>query len=153
MNSQRLVYLIGALLQPCAVAGCGQGDSSNVYPVEGRLLVAGMPAGIASIYFYPRDLAQQRIPVAMTAADGTFRLTTMRQGDGAPEGDYDVTVVWPDYSVPRDECADPLHDRLKSQYADRSKTPLHATIRPGKNEVILHVAAGWSVPRRRDSQR
>jgi hypothetical protein len=156
MNTPSLVYRIGALLSLCTSAGCGQGDRLDVYPVEGKLFVSGMPADNASICFYPCDPTQQRIPVAITAPDGTFRLTTLRSGDGAPEGRYDVTVMWPDYSIPRDECVDPLHDRLKLQYADRNKTELHATIRPGKNEVVLHVkmdSGGWSVPRQRDMQR
>jgi hypothetical protein len=110
-----------------------------------------MPAGNANVYFYPCDPGQQRIPAAITAPDGTFRLTTISSGDGAPKGRYDVTVVWPDYSIPRDECAEPLHDRLKLQYADRNKTELHAVIALGKNEVILNVAmvgGGWSSPPR-----
>jgi hypothetical protein len=64
-------------------------------------------------------------------------------------------VLWPDYSIPRDECADPLHDRLKLQYADRSKTELHALIRPEKNELVFHLqmVGGWSNPRLRDKVR
>jgi hypothetical protein len=154
MNARSPLYLIGATLALCASAGCGRGGRLKVYPVDGKVLVAGMPAGNASVYFYPCDPTQQHVPVAITAPDGTFRLTTIRSGDGAPEGSYDVTVIWPDYSVPRDKCADPLHDRLKSRYTDRSKTALHATVRPGKNEVILNVVmdGGWSLPRRRDTR-
>lgn len=152
-HSSTLLYLLGVLLSLCASAGCGQGKRVNLCPVEGKLLVSGQPAGSASVYFYPCDPTQRRIPVATTAPDGTFQLTTIRSGDGAPEGNYDITVVWPDYSIPRDECADPLHDRLNLRYADRSKTDLHATIRPGKNELVfrVHVSGSWSVPRQRDS--
>jgi hypothetical protein len=147
---------IVAFLSLCALAGCERADGFTMHMVEGRLFVAGMPAGNANIYFYPCDPSQQRIPVGVTAPDGTFQLTTIHPSDGAPEGRYDVTVIWPDYSVPHDECADVLPDRLKLQYADRSKTELHAVVRPGKNEVILSVrmpSGAWSFPRQRDAQR
>jgi hypothetical protein len=160
MNTGLRSYLIGTLLSLCTLAGCEKNDRLNTClnscPVEGKLFIAGVPAGNANVYFYPCDPGRQRIPVAITAPDGTFRLTTIRPGDGAPAGRYDVTVIWPDYSIPRDECADPLHDRLKLQYADRSKTELHAVVSPGKNEVTLRVATpggGWSFPRRRDTRR
>jgi hypothetical protein len=140
--------LVGAVLPLCVLGGCGRGERLTVYPVQGKVLVVGIPAGNASVFFYPCDPTQQRISTATTASDGTFWLTTFVSGDGAPEGEYDVTVVWPDYSIPRDECADPLHDRLKLRYADRKKTELHATIRPRKNEVTLNVLmGGWSLPR------
>jgi hypothetical protein len=152
MNIRASSYLIGVLLPVWALTGCGSGERQHVYPVEGKVFVAGVPASNASVFFYPCDPTRQRIPVAITDPDGTFHLTTIRSGDGAPEGYYDVTVVWPDYSIPRDECAEPLHDRLKLQYADRSKTELHAIVRPEKNGVVFHLqmAGGWSVPRQRD---
>lgn len=155
MNAKTVVCFFGVVLPLCVLPGCGAGCDVKVYPVEGKVLLAGSPAGCASVCFYPSDHSQQRIPVAITAADGTFRLTTIRTGDGAPVGDYDITVVWPDYSIPRDECADPLHDRLKLHYADRSKTELHATVVPGRNKLILHVSmeGGWSFPPQRSAQR
>jgi hypothetical protein len=155
MNAGTRALLVGTLLSLCTLTGCGNNGRLNTYPVEGKLFVAGMPAGNANVYFYPLDPGQQRVPVAITAPDGSFRLTTLRPGDGAPPGRYDVTVIWPDYAIPRDECADPLHDRLKLQCADRNKTKLHAVVRPGKNEVVLRVATpggGWSFPRKRDTQ-
>ena len=154
MNRPR-ACLIATLLTLCAFAVGFRKDRMRIHPVEGKLLVAGKPAGSANIYFYPRDPNQQRIPVAVTAADGTFRLTTIDSGDGAPEGLYDVTVVWPDYSIPRDECADPIHDRLKLRYADRSDTELHAVVRPGKNEFILRaeMMSGGSAPQQHNVQR
>jgi hypothetical protein len=149
------LILVGAVIPLCALAGCGREERLKVCPVQGKVLVVGTPAGNASVFFYPCDPAQQHISTATTAPDGTFWLTTFVSGDGAPEGEYDVTVVWPDYSMPCDECAAPLHDRLKLQYADRKKTELHATIRPGKNEVILNVlmGGGWSFPPQRERQR
>jgi hypothetical protein len=150
-----LVLIWGAVPLFCGAAGCGPGESLKVFPVQGKVTVVGTPIGNASVFFYPCDPAQPRVATATTAPDGTFRLTTLAAGDGAPEGDYDVTVVWPDLSMAGDQCGEPLHDRLKLRYADRNKTELHATVRPGKNEVDFNVfmGSGWSFPRQRDTQR
>src|SRR5262249_36636866 len=145
---------VAAALALCPLVGCDRGEPLKVYPVQGKVLVAGTPAANASVLFYPCDPAQTRISTATTTSDGKFCLTTFVSGDGAPLGKYDVTVVWRDYSIPRDECSAPLHDRLKLRYADRTTTELHATVGPDKNEVILHVlmGRGWSFPRQGETQ-
>jgi hypothetical protein len=51
-------------------------------------------------------------------------MTTRSGGDGAPAGEYRVTLVWRDGLMYECECIDPtLHDRLKGLYAkaDQSK--------------------------------
>src|SRR5262245_26658197 len=99
MNIQHRVCLTGTLLTLCTLTGltaltgltgCASKDRLQTYPVEGKLLLDGYPVGNANVYFYPCDPGQQRISVAVTDPDGTFRLTTFSPGDGAPEGDYDV---------------------------------------------------------------
>jgi len=76
-------YSVGAVLA-LPLAGCEPEERLKVYPVQGKVLVVGTPAGNASVFFYPCDPAQQRVPTATTAADGTFSLTTVVWGDGAP---------------------------------------------------------------------
>ena len=48
--------------------------------------------------FHPTDPAvEKRIggkPFAKVGDDGTFALTTFNEGDGAPEGEYGVTIDW-----------------------------------------------------------
>lgn len=136
----------------CGLAGC---ERPAVHPVVGKLTVGGQSAAYAFLAFHPlaEGGAGARLAVGTAAADGTFRLTTFAAGDGAVAGEYAVTVVWPDTSIPRDECADPVaHDRLNGQFANSTKTPLRATVRPGPNEVSLKVAlaGNWSLPKMRD---
>jgi hypothetical protein len=143
------------------VAGCGTppaaADRRPVYAVEGRLLVEGVPAANAHVAFHPRggDPAAPR-PTGRTGPDGTFRLTTYAADDGAPAGEYVVTVVWPNDSVPVDECAGPTaHDRLNGHYADPAAGRLVAAVGPGPNLITLRVAvgsSGWSLPRQRDTR-
>jgi hypothetical protein len=60
-----------------------------------------------------------------------FELTTYATNDGAPTGEYAITVYWPDPSKkPRseDEESDLPPDLLQGGFATRQKTPLRATI-------------------------
>ena len=140
------------LLVWLAAAGCG-GPAAPVYPVAGTLLVGGRPAGNARLAFHPLAPDTAR-PVGVTAADGTFQLTTHAAGDGAPAGEYVVTLVWPDPAVVVDECDCPdpaTHDHLSGAYADPATSPLRAAVRPGANTVTLEAtptARGWNLPRR-----
>lgn len=137
-------------------AGCGGGDTSRapVYPVAGRIEVSDRPAGDARLAFHPLDRARARgtLPVGVSRPDGTFALTTYSAGDGAPEGEYVVTVFWQNEAMPLDECncPDPLaHDRLFGLYADATTSELRATIRAGTNDVVIRATVGgrgWHLP-------
>lgn len=146
------------LLSLALVAGCQSQDTSNnrvkVYPVEGKLNVLGRPAGNAHVAFHhvDKDRIGGLCPVGVTRPDGTFQLITYGGNDGAPEGEYVVTVIWPNESVSVDECcADPLNlDRLQGLYFDPAKSTLRATVRPERNEITLCATvggAGWNLPR------
>lgn len=106
------------------LAGCGPEPKAEapprvaVYPVAGTLRVNGQPAANAMIAFHPRGTTDKRAPhpVAVTASDGTYRLTTSEPGDGAPAGEYAVPVLWIDATLPTDECVDPFaHDRFQGR--------------------------------------
>ena len=106
--------LVLAFLLTC-LAGCGGPRKAAVYPVAGTLTVGGRPAANAMVAFHPLDQvgSPTALAVASTGLDGTYRLRTYAAGDGAPAGEYAVTVVWPDDSQPRDECEDVVaHDRF-----------------------------------------
>lgn len=131
----------------------------HVHPVEGKLAVSGRPAGNSHVVFHPIEKGDSipRYPVANTRPDGSFRLTTYAAGDGAPAGEYVVTVVWVNEAIPVDECegADLMtHDRLCGLYADPATSQLRATVRPGHNEITLQAAAGgrgWNLPQLPDA--
>ena len=133
------VQWIHALLL-ASLVGCGGPRKAAVYPVAGTLTVEGRPAANAMIAFHSLDNAGSStvLPVATTGPDGAYRLMTYAVGDGAPAGEYAVTVVWPDDSEPRDECADVVtHDRFQGRYADPAKSPWRIAVSPGMNEVPL----------------
>lgn len=131
---------------PVAVAalacGCGEGARRPVYPVSGRLIIAGRPAARAQIAFHPLDTRQISRPVAITEPDGSFQLMTYAAADGAPQGEYVVTIFWRDETLPFDECVgDNLkqHDRLCGVYLDSRTSTLRATVNPGSNDLVLRA--------------
>ena len=119
-------------------AGCADVGPKRVavYPVAGKVLFNGQPAERAMVVFHPLGANDPRAlrPLATVAADGTFRLTTYTTGDGAPEGEYAVTITWPGGPPPKDPD-DPPPDRLKGRYANPAKSPWKVTVKPGPNEV------------------
>jgi len=77
--------------------GCGGGAGEGrvpTIPVKGKLFVDGKPLGpvLMNLSCNPPN---EKIPVinAYVKADGTFVLKTYEDGDGAPEGKYDVRLT------------------------------------------------------------
>ena len=118
----------------CAIPG-----RQPVYPVSGAVFVKNEPAAGAIIFFHsatdptnPHGLH----PVAKADDDGTFRLTSYLKNDGAPAGEYVVTITWP---APRpagasDEGMTP-RDRLNGAYATPAVSKLRATVVAGNNQL------------------
>ena len=139
-NLEKCLFLAATSL---ALSACGRQVHREVYPVEGILLADGSPAANASVAFHPLHSGKSaRCAVGRTDQSGKFRLTTNSDSDGAPLGDYAVTVVWIDETIPLDECEceNPLiHDRFRGYYADAELTELRATVRPSGNSICLHT--------------
>ena len=142
----QILSIVGLAWIVVAAAGCDQGPS--LYPVRGHLIIGGQLAGNASIALHWRSKGGQPVapggipylPVAVTGPDGSFSVMTLRQNDGAPPGEYAVTLHWPDASVPFDECECPdpkLHDRLRGLYSDPTTSPLTVKIVPKENVLNL----------------
>ncbi|MBI2807568.1 MAG: hypothetical protein HYX68_21515 [Planctomycetes bacterium] len=80
-------------------------------------------------------MANRPLPQATVDGDGSFRLSTFRQQDGAPPGRYAVTVHWPSDTM-KDEDGTPAGpDRLQGRYVNPKTTPLHAEIKAGENAL------------------
>src|SRR5688572_20752206 len=78
--------------------GCGGKEQRKpVFPVKGSVFVAGRSATKALVIFHPLNDPDPKAPrpTGEVAADGTFTLSTHTAGDGAPAGEYAVTVTWP----------------------------------------------------------
>jgi hypothetical protein len=123
-------------------ASCGDSDGVSVYPVSGKVLHQGQPAAGAHVVFHatnPAAIAPNvPIPRGTVQADGTFELTSYEEGDGAPAGTYDVSVVWP--GDPADPNADPESgggqaDRFRGRYANPDASGLSATVLESQTQL------------------
>ena len=80
-------------------SGCGGQKGPRLYPVKGSVRINGEPARDVNVVFtpvtLPADGATPLSPSAVTGDDGSFRLMSFKPGDGAPAGDYQVTVIYP----------------------------------------------------------
>jgi hypothetical protein len=137
----RLVSRAAVLALVLAACGCsGEKKSRPAVPVEGQLIYKGgkkgpVPAAGALVVFNPvtQDDAKRPIyPKGTVQADGSFKLSTYADDDGAPEGEYGVTVVWKESQQKFGEDRGAGVDRLGGRYADPSNPRLKATVRAGQ---------------------
>jgi hypothetical protein len=113
------------------LASCGKSTTKSVVPVEGEVFVGAVPAEGARIVLVPQgDSAvvgwTDGFPRAVVAADGTFKISTFSADDGAPAGDYAVTVTWPEPAPADSEGqgeSSPI-DRLGGRYSDPQTSQL-----------------------------
>jgi len=66
-------------------------------------------------------------------ADGSFKLSTYGTEDGAPAGEYLVTVVWPGGVLP-DGREEP-EDKLLGRYSTAARPAAKVTVREGTNDL------------------
>lgn len=90
---------VAVILLACLVTGCSRGGPRPV-PVVGRVTFEGAsPPARCELYFVPSaaDDASKGMPQragrAITDADGTFRASSLREGDGLLPGRYEVRLV------------------------------------------------------------
>jgi hypothetical protein len=126
----------------CALAGCAEKRPGEVpvYPVKGRVTFKGEPMPHAVVTFFPvgQPFAQALKSRATADADGYYELTTYELKDGAPEGEYGVTLYVPPappepYAL---EVPNPP-DRLKHAYLDPTKSKLRFAVRPEENTIDI----------------
>jgi hypothetical protein len=105
-------------------------DRLPVYPVRGKVLYQGQPAAGAYVSFHPAD-PDAKLPVgprAVVGGDGSFVLSTYVKEDGAPAGDYVVTVEWRKPVRRPDGETEPGPNLLPPRYQTPKTSGLRATV-------------------------
>lgn len=119
------------------LAGCGPSGPPRpaVHPVRGEVYVNGKPAAGAVVELRAADDAErdQFRPHGICGPDGSFRLTTFRSNDGAPVGDYALTVTWP--LPPRPGTDEDGPDRFTGRHADPRRPPQRVAVTAGTNDL------------------
>jgi len=134
----RLALMMGLIV----LSGCGKKGTAT-YQVTGTVTIDGKPAEGARVIFCPQqgvdpEAARLR-PLGVTDSSGQFVLTTYVKGDGAPPGNYNLIVTWPEPPRPRPEGGGGRtsrgKDRLKGKYGSPDKSGLVATVEQGATTV------------------
>lgn len=124
---------MAGLLVCLTCLGCGGDWQAETHPAGGQISVNGEPPAGAVVELHATgeavDVRNSR-PWAIVQEDGSYTLSTYERNDGAPVGEYAVTVRWPpDVSQPS------LSDRLNNAYVDPSRSQWKVTISEGDNEL------------------
>jgi hypothetical protein len=106
------------------MTACSKDKFHKVFPVKGKILVNGSPAAECLIYLnrtwddnHPRRVT----PYALTNQNGEFQITSYITDDGAPEGEYIVTIEWRERSGLMQNNFEGI-DRLGGAYAKQEMT-------------------------------
>jgi len=90
-------YYFPLLFSCIVVSGCMENSSFKpivpVFPASGKILYQGKPLAGIILIFHPADVNQKIKSQATTGEDGKFVATTFKTADGAPEGDYTITLT------------------------------------------------------------
>jgi hypothetical protein len=123
-----------------AEEGVPQYGRKAVHAVRGKVYFEGSPAPDAQVVFHYVDPAKKKLiraGDALVEADGTFTLSTYAAFDGAPAGEYVVTITWrePQY----DALGRPGPNRLPDRYAATETSGLRVQVRSGPNDFTFNL--------------
>ncbi|MGN6136703.1 MAG: hypothetical protein ACTHOU_19655 [Aureliella sp.] len=156
MNSQLATFckvvakrLGGVALVTCSLAlvGCGSDAEQKVelFPASGRVTHSGAPLADVQIILHAKNAASAEVaalhPHGKSDAQGSFRLSTYVSGDGAPAGQWKVTLSKPDQRLSdaaREQIlanGDAIPDAWRGRYSDPIRSPWQVTIQPGDNQL------------------
>ena len=128
-----------------AVPACG-GDPGQlpVYPVKGEVRLNNEPTEGAFLVFHPvsgdatrgdKKTGEPLRPSAQVKADGSYLLTTYTEGDGAPAGDYAVTVEWRKL-VKKEGDVSAGPNVIPNEYARPESTPWKVTVKTDSSNQV-----------------
>ncbi len=114
-----------------SASGCG---SQTFFPVSGKVTYKnGQPVTEGFVIFEP--LNQKISARGEIQADGSFRLSTHRENDGAMEGEYKVLIAPP----PLPEEGKPRRSAIHPKYQDLESTPLKFTVTRDREKNKFHI--------------
>jgi hypothetical protein len=126
MRMRLATKMILAALLACAGSGCGiarSGKASDLIPVKGKVSFKGKALTKGTVTFEPDGYG--RPARGELQPDGSFVLSTLKQGDGAVAGEHRVSITGVEKSLGKDRAftkyASPNTSRLTAE-VDRDDT-------------------------------
>jgi hypothetical protein len=147
MTPSRILLLAFVVVAASLCSGCGP-SGPKLHPVRGTVTVQGKPAHHAIVFLHRNGRKDMTEPVPYGKADaqGNFAISSAADGDGAQEGEYVITVYWPDMSKPEDGNGQ-RPDALNGAYDKVAQSKLTATVKPGPN-VLPNLDLTPAAPKR-----
>ena len=139
MTARCFFKLLMTLVALSLAPGCSSGPRTltppKTVPVHGSVMRKGKPLSGARVKFHPQlDIGPVKfIPSGDTGPDGKFLLNTGAVGNGAPKGDYIVTVELPVIEPDPQFGYETEVDQLKGAYGDPAKSEWKVTLVDGEN--------------------
>lgn len=134
MSLHKISCLGFCLVSIAALAGCGSGHST----VEGTVTLDGEPLPDAEVTFKPKGGG--RPAMATTDQDGKFTLQYSQSEEGAPAGEYTVTITTATTKEGPDGEDIDVPEKLPPKYNVDSE--LNVTVEGGKNEFPFDLESG-----------
>src|SRR5262249_16772574 len=108
-------------------------DKRATYPVTGTVWFEGQRVqnAVLALHVYNEKTKKySRSSDGMSECDGTYALSTYRAFEGAPEGEFKLTVTWREPLF--DAAGKPTENKLPARYATPEASPLTLTVKsPG----------------------
>jgi hypothetical protein len=118
------------LLGWCVGCGAtGSGTSPSLVPVKGKVTFKGQPVTTGTVRFEPDDYG--RPATGKLQSDGTYVLTTLKEGDGVVPGHHRVSIT--DLNIKSKDGA------LLLKYLNTSKSKLEADVSAEKTEFAFEL--------------
>ena len=105
--------------------------------MKGSVTYRGKPLAEATVVFHRvgGDVEGNHKPIGVTDASGNFSLTTFHQNDGAPPGDYQITVEQRALVAGGEEPTRTGPNVLPPKYAKPETSGFKFTVADGENQV------------------
>ena len=121
-------------------SSCSAKKGQPVFPVHGKVFFDGEPATGALVIFHPVNHhdPEEGKPRAVVEKDGSFAVTTYAAGDGAPAGEYAVSIRWKTKTVKhptRKGFPMKVATNFPERYQDPKTSRLVVRIQEGSNEL------------------
>ncbi len=131
---KRTPILLAAAVMCMAMCACGQ-SRPRTEQASGQVLVNERPIANAVVIFHPVNANADAVrPTGRTDEQGRFKLSTNKDGDGAPAGEYKVTITAYQSIENRNEDSR-IVNYLPARYGQPETSNLTVTIGKGKNEI------------------
>jgi len=146
ITGRKFAVALLAIFTAMIASSCGKAtheikNKLPVFPVKGKLVLDGQPMPGAEIFFhpvheFPKESSQLK-PHARADAEGAFQISTYVGQDGAPAGEYYVTVSWkgPLQEGMNSEQRDDLPEKISERFQNPHWSRLKAVVKEGENDL------------------